>query len=307
MNLVFCRFSNVLAAFAAVMLFGCSPVASPSSSKMAAQPSDDRDDSVGKKRTAEPQELPIPSELQPRIARAEFLGAVMFSLDHGAARAQDALHAHLGIGLAEPLPGILSWVTTLDDDQVQVDFVGGSAEEPVTLYRSISQLGTASPSIEPIEPPEPLGPTATAQFWAMQTAATQRFRRCSSAYNPIVVPGSLVGEEGWLVYMMAASTKPNEAYLTGHHRFLVTGDGKSVLRHDPLSRECMAHRWEEDETPAQFHVTHLVSEVPDEAYVFANLLYTRPIAVLAVDRQEAWIVLRGRYHYFGDVKNFAGN
>lgn len=253
----------------------------------------------------EPQELPVPSDLQDGIHQAEELGATLFVLDYAVASGQDAVHVELGIDRQKPLPGVVGWVTSRSDDEVRVDFVGGGKDALVALYRSALPVAGGPPIVEILEEPEPLDSSAAGQIWAIQTAMKQPFRRCSAAYNPIVAPASAIGEEGWLVYMMAASTRTNEAHLVGHHRFLISGDGKSVLRHDALSKSCLNFEWPAAEPPMVFHLSHIVSEVPGEIYVFANLLYKIPINILAVDRREVWMVHDGRYHYFGDAEEFA--
>jgi hypothetical protein len=41
---------------------------------------------------------------------------------------------------------------------------------------------------------------------------------CASPYNAVVLPASLRGETGWLVYLLAATTEPGRKILTGHLR-----------------------------------------------------------------------------------------
>ena len=67
----------------------------------------------------------------------------------------------------------------------------------------------------------------------------------------------------------------------GHHRLLVSPDGRRVLSQFAFTKACLTMKPDiaEDERLASVVVSHLVSDTPTEMHVFLSLLHRQPIYV----------------------------
>jgi hypothetical protein len=191
----------------------------------------------------------------------------------------------------------------VDPDTLTVTFVGTGASGPEARQRVAFPDGIeGAPVLEQPTAPAPLDARDTAMVVARQTAAGQPFMICSDRYNTVVLPASTVGKNGWLVYLLAATTKPGVVVFGGHHRFLITPDGRSALEHQPLSRSCLTSPPPEMPPGARLEssfVTHLVTDTPTEVHVFLSLSHRLPIVVGVAHRNELWRVEGRRIGYLG--------
>jgi hypothetical protein len=133
------------------------------------------------------------------------------------------------------------WVTVEDATGFRVLFVGPVQNKTVAFYE-VRLVAGQTPHIADVDPPAPLDAEAEVRFKAVSAVASPNdpnFLLCSKTYNPVVLPASLVGKQGWLVYLLAATTEPKVAVIGGHHRFLMSQDGARVIEHTQLSKACM--------------------------------------------------------------------
>jgi hypothetical protein len=227
------------------------------------------------------QPKPIPSECADAVDRAQKLGQIIFVEDRIAAWATDALAA------ARFLPDerVKGWVSTPAAAGIVTHFLGGDGDEPdLELYRvefrtSGKRVSPADARAERVDPPIPPSDLVALMFKARQTALREPFRHCTDAYNTVVLPAELAGESGWLVYLLAATRNPDIVF-GGHIRRLVSADGASIVKDEPLSRSCMQMPLPEsrEKVPA-LAITSLVSSCPLETHVFLSLLHSWPIYV----------------------------
>jgi hypothetical protein len=226
------------------------------------------------------QSKPIPSECAEAVERARRLGEIIFFEDKIAWWATDALLA------ARFLPDkrVKGWVSTRAAAGMITHFLGHDGDEPdVELYRVEFRPATgttvtaADARPERVDPPIPPSDEVAAMFKARQTAVHEPFRPCTDAYNTVVLPAQLAGESGWLVYLLAA-TRSRDVVFGGHIRRLVSADGASIVKDEPLSKSCLQVPLPEsrEKVPALV-VTSLVSSCPLETHVFLSLLHARPI------------------------------
>lgn len=73
---------------------------------------------------------------------------------------------------------------------------------------------------------------------AEQTARAAVRIRCGDSYEPVVLPGTVVGKDGWLVYLLASTAERGAEVLEGHHLIRVSADGSRVIEEVRLSRSC---------------------------------------------------------------------
>jgi Tfp pilus assembly protein PilF len=252
-------------------------------------------------RVASPAEDPeggIPQDLREAVLRAETLGRAIFEVLTVTARATAAL---LAAGVAPGDPRIKAAVAMPARPGWVVYFVGEQGAEFVALYEVTFARDSASqPEVKSWEPPKSLGPEATVRVRARQTAILKPLPMCASQYSAVVLPGALVGEPGWLVYLMAGPSHPGEIVVGGHYRIDVTADGAQVHQMTPLWRECLTLALPPEiksgsYRPFRFVASHVVTAWPMETHVFLNLLHGVPM-IVTTSRGE-WRVDRGRVHF----------
>jgi hypothetical protein len=217
---------------------------------------------------------PNPEQRQ-MLALFQRLGIAIYQQDIASARGTDAMMELTG---GEPDTRVRGWVTLDTPSGFRVLFVAPVASELLVIYDVDVPRGGRAKAVL-VDPPAPASPEVTARFRAQQAVNTHGFRPCSDRYNQVVLPATLVGETGWLVYALAATVDPNARIIGGHHRFLVSEDGARVLKSKPLSKDCMTLEAEPDAVAMM--VSTLISDLPNEGHYFASLLYDTPIYVLA--------------------------
>lgn len=233
--------------------------------------------------------LPPTAALQTEIAQNERLGQLIFLDDFFSARATDVLFD------AKVLPNdarIRGWLTYPSERGWTVEFVTGD-EPPTSVYEvTFDKSARFEPTPDEIKPARVLAGDHLAMWRARRTAMAAQFRACSDRYNTIILPGAVIGKRGWLVYLLAATVKPREAMLWGHHRFVVSDDGLRTERQEALSRGCGSHPW--DEQTQALAVTQAEGSVPLETDVFASLLYRLDIYVRTDASGRVWKISHGR-------------
>jgi hypothetical protein len=224
---------------------------------------------------------PITPEAAAQIETAGKLGRAIFEQDEASARADDVLVAK--VGHRDPRVG--GWITRTSAGVWTTSFVTTGEAEAHVLYET-RLAGSAPPTFTAIDPPGPLDAEGSAMVQARATALHAVNARCGDSYNTVVLPGSTVGQEGWLVYLLASSARPRTVILAGHHRLLVSADGSRVLEHTPLSKSCIVAPSPNKPPGSEgaMFVTTLVSDHPTEAHFFTSLHYALDLFVGVGDR-----------------------
>lgn len=133
-----------------------------------------------------------------------------------------------------------------------------------------------------------------AQYDARVLALKNASKLCSDVLNTVALEDPERG--GWVVWAMSATrTDPNVMILGGHTRFMISADGKTILRKDALTHDCVNLPKADPSkgTPAGVMITQVVSLVPVETLLFATLTYHEPLLVGTLDG-KAWKVDAGR-------------
>jgi len=247
--------------------------------------------------------LPIPEDLREDVARAERVGREIFFQDQAAATGTDVLFARVerpddhgvggfltvpegGEGGAGPPPSFQVMFFTRD-------------EEPRIAFRvHVPAREGVKPSLERIDPPAPPSGEERVLIRGRQAALAALEERIQPI-NPVVLPGSLIGEDGILVYLLA-STQENRAVFDKHYRVLVSADGRTVKRFEPLSKTAMELPMEPPEKGERvgLFVSHLLSDSPIETHVFTSMLHRLPVVVDTA--RGKWLVEGDRVKFLGD-------
>lgn len=236
---------------------------------------------------------PIPPDLVAHVEESRRLGRAIFLNDVASARGTDVL---LESGRDDPR--IRGWVTRdLGDGRWSIQFVMPGGDHPLATHEV--RLWGRTPELEAFDPPRPLSADAEHMFVATRTVAAQTRGPCPGRYNPVVLPGSIIGTTGLLVYWLASTDKAGQLVLAGHHRFHVAEDGQKVIDHEPLSRGCLM-----GELPAKsegkvvgLYLNQAVADWPLETAVFTSLVYGKPIYVLT--GRGTWSVDGDEIAYLG--------
>jgi hypothetical protein len=231
---------------------------------------------------------PVPAECVDAVRRAARVGEVMYREDSIAAWATDALFDE------KILPGdkrVRGWVSTREGGRWDTHFLGETDGTIVELYTvHFAEPSKSAARVSRMEPPRPPAPDVATMFRARQTAAREPFRACTAAYNTIVLPASLVGESGWLVYLLASTTTHGEVVVGGHVRRIVSQDGERVVRSEPMSKDCLNAKPVErnGQKLVAIAVNNLVWPCPLEVHVWLSLMHGKDIIVGT--RTGFWLV-----------------
>jgi hypothetical protein len=209
---------------------------------------------------------PTPPELVEPVDRATRLGREIYAQDQVSARATDLLLAR--IPEARRKPGV-GWVT-VPGPWWKVLFLTGEGETLRVMYEANfprdEPPASSQPTLQAVEPARPLEPEEAIRWKALQTVLRSHPGTCKGPINPVILPASAIGREGWLVYLLAATTDPDAQILGGHRRYLLSPDAASIVEHLDLS-QCIT-----SEAPQMVQVlTTPFFEVPHEGHVFVAL------------------------------------
>jgi hypothetical protein len=241
-------------------------------------------------------EQPIPTDLQQAVEQALQAGRAIFAQDVASALATEAMLSEKHLPQDER---VSAWLTLPTEQGWQVLFVGAREQSWMALYQ-VRLMPREKPVVNKLNPPEDLGPEASHRLRAGQTAAQEQFLTCSNRYNRVVLPASLLGKLGWLVYLLPAPQSKNVLLVGGHHRFHISANGARVIAHLPLAKSCLTIPLDDPPSGAKtagVMVTHIVQDSPSEAHVFLSLLHEIPLYVAT--RRGLWRVQESGIDYLG--------
>lgn len=250
---------------------------------------------------SEPSSVPLPPEAQQPVARALGIGRLLFEYDKVAAEGTDVMLAATDAADRANTGGYL----VLRGEQRWSVVFFTKDEDPRISARITVEPG--KPSVfQRVRPAEPASEAERIAIRARQ-AAIAAVPRIVQRLNPVVFTGAdavevrrLAGEidgapsdEKVIVYLLAASARPNVAVLGRHYRAVARTDG-TIEKIEPMSKTAL-------EIPGPppgvksggvfMFVTHVLGDWPTEAHVFASLLYRQSVFV---------ITSRGNFHVEGD-------
>lgn len=226
------------------------------------------------------QRAPTPIE-EWSLEKVSAMGGAIYRHDVAAWVATDALLDHLAG--APPPPGTAGWIVVDRADSQLVRFVRDDAGTLKSAFDVIVRGGRAG-AVE-VGPDVPLSMEEQASFRARRTAIENIGRlRCSQNLNTVVLEDP--DSDGWLVWLLTATTDADIVPMGGHYRFRISADGSTVLRRDMLTNSCLNMQRQpsgDEEHLVALGVTHMVSNGPVETHVFLSLQNRIPILV-ATDR-----------------------
>ena len=225
------------------------------------------------------------------IPTIERLGREMYDQDQLAWKATDILFTK---HKKEELVALKQhgWIVDSFPDHDVVRFVRETDLGPVFAYDVTFVSGEATGYSEPQN--TLLSGEDLTQYNARTTALKNVNRMCAETMNTVALKDPQ--GDGWLVWAMAATTKPDTMIVGGHFRFTISKDGKSIVRKDALSHSCLniaKPRPKNDETTLGAFVGHMVSLTPIETYVFDSLSYRETFNIETLDG-KAWKIADGR-------------
>lgn len=210
--------------------------------------------------------------------RVGAMGQAIFDQDRAAWLATDALLAHLNGVAPSDLRG---WIVAKDGEDQRVRFVRMDGETLKPGWDIVVRQGRAGP-VEVVTDGELTG-VEQAQFRARTTAAQNVGRlRCSRQFNAVVLDDP--DSDGWLVWLLTATTDADIVPVGGHYRFRISADGSTVVRRDMLSNSCLnmpRPQADAQGEPTALVVSQIVSGGPVETHVFLSIQNRLPIYVMA--------------------------
>jgi hypothetical protein len=234
-----------------------------------------------------PPEAPVLTEDQRKqVEQAARVGKLLYEHDAAAARASDFL-------LTRDLPleaHSHGWVTVHEGGTWSIPFLFKGEDDPGTLH-TVHFEGNTAPTVTTTQHPTQAPARIQQMFTALDTVKqkTANMPMCTRNINPVVLPAEELGKSGWLVYLLAATRDSGAVVAGGHHRFLVSLDGKEVIEHFEFTRACLTIPPPPPggETAASV-LTHLTSQTPTEIHVFLSYLHRVPVLVTVANPRAVW-------------------
>jgi hypothetical protein len=228
----------------------------------------------------------IPDDLHEQVELARKIGVNLYLQDKASAIGTDVMLAHLSPAERSALRGYLTIREEAEGsptDAWLVFFFTTDSNLPRFAFRARVPMQPGSrPTFAAVDPLTPTPGSAQVLIQARNTALAA-LSEYPQPLNPVVLPGSVIGHDGVLVYLLAGTTRSGVAVLGRHWRVLVSPDGSRVAKLEPLSKGIIEIPLEATGQPGTelvaLTVTHLVTEHPLETHVFASLLYKRLIYV----------------------------
>lgn len=210
------------------------------------------------------------------------IGTAIFIQDRAAWRATDVLLAHID---GQTDHSLIGWIVVEQGDAQLVRFLSGAPlDHDPGFDILVDKNGDAGPAIKSKDAVLP--DDQVAHYLARNLAiANLGDLRCTANFNTVVLDDP--DSDGWLVWLLAATTDANIVPMGGHYRFHVSVDGRTLKKREQLSGGCLNM----DRPPASpdgevlgIGTTVLVAPQPLEIHVFLSLLNRLPIYVAAGDK-----------------------
>jgi hypothetical protein len=247
---------------------------------------------------------PIPVDLREAAERAEEIGGLLYLQDKASAIATDVLFARVKSPEKLELGGYITARETDEQGKPKLSWLTvfyGRGDQPRILYRvRIPMERAEEPSLEQLDPPQ--SPSSGVELLiAARRTALAALTDVPQAINPEILPGSVIGEDGILIYLLAGTKRSDVAVLGRHYRVLVSADGKQVKKLEPLSKSIIeVQKPPATKTAVGLMVTHLLSDAPVETHVLASKQYRMPVYVGT--SRGAWRVEDGHISFLGEIK-----
>jgi hypothetical protein len=168
------------------------------------------------------------------------------------------------------------WVVIHERDAVVVTFIREDADGPHPYSRVTFGAGFSKPTLTRADSHERLLGEAAVMFTALQSALNVEFPHCTEKYNAVVLPGTVLGAKGWLIYLLPATTTHGLVLVGGYHRVHVSEDGSKVESVTPLTLDCLTVEPSKNGIPM---FTDHMNKAPIETHVFLSLLHKKPMLV----------------------------
>lgn len=247
-----------------------------------------------------PRELPIPEDLKPQVQRASQIGRELYLQDRAASIGVGSLEDFLGKLDEKTLRG---YVAQRDVDTSgrpmeswTVSFFSPGAEPKIPHRIRVYPETGRRLEVQSLEPPDSVNPRLLPLIRARQAALAAQPTR-GKPVIPVVVPPSVSGEEGIVVYLLAFSQRRDVVVLGPHHRVVLGADGQQVQGITTLGGAAEEMPLVPSDLPPSvggdpwpMGISHS-GPCPLETHVYASMLHRLQLFVSTP---------RGRWHIDGD-------
>jgi hypothetical protein len=252
--------------------------------------------------TLEERSLPIPEQLREKVSLSEELGGELYINDKMAAIGTDVMLENVNDSQKESIRGYI--VSREGNEQGQptgswlVEFFVDETEPKIGYMVHIKPpptAGRATTQFEVVNPPRKPTDVELIVFRSIRTALAAVPDRPNQVVNPVVMPAHAIGEEGLLVYLLAATKQDNVVVMGKHYRVLVSNDGQKANKVEPLTKTVLETQLTSPKPgtkPVFLWVTHLLSEYPLETHVFISRLHHLPLFVTT--KEYTWCIYEGK-------------
>lgn len=232
---------------------------------------------------AAPEKFAISNLGQALLAReVSARGERLYLYDRAAWLASDVLLADLHTAAEDPdFPApsperLAGYLPLRDGEQWRVIFYSQDPH-PVTLYEVRVWLPEERTERVPVDGRTPVSDEELRMIRARETAVHATAPH-TQKLNPVVIAGKEFGSAGWIVYLLAATTKPNLAVLGMHYRVDISEDG-ALRTIEPLSDDVLELPTQHHGKPYSLSFQYKRATIPNEVHVMTSLVHKRTLAI----------------------------
>jgi hypothetical protein len=221
----------------------------------------------------------------------EALGKELYRRDHMASEGTDLMLARHPEARQQPVKG---WVSTVGGEASVVFFLQ-ERDDRLSLAYTVTFPREAAPVVKD-QIGEAVPEAVRTRYRARQTAIAAVPKLYTRNTNAEVLDDP--DGDGFVVYVLASTTEPNEMVVGGHYRVTISRDGRKAEAVDALSRSLLILPINPPDAPkgaetVAAYMTHIVSPTPVETHVFVSLLHRR-VFYVSTSETEIWKVADGK-------------
>jgi len=242
----------------------------------------------------------VPPELLSAIIQAEWVGHLLYELDHMADVAGGFLATRVTAEENQALAGSFTMPEAPDSGQPRNSYVGLflTRENPARIAFRVHMAPDREPVLEKVSPAAPAPGEVLFQLRARETAMAA-IPGWNGAMKAIVLPGRVIDRPASLVVYLIRRERHARELATGmHYRVFVSGDGVNVQKVDPIADVSNVVLLRPEElSKREFSISNFRLGHPSEIDVFSSLVHQSRVFVTSA--RLTWRISEGTIIVFG--------
>lgn len=223
----------------------------------------------------------------PDLAVMEDLGEKIYFIDKLAWIATDFL---MEKNILQTDPNSKGWIVDVSKKPYAVHFMGPALSGP-KIFHSVYFGDDLKPSYQKDAATE----NYHQQMFSARSLALQNIpMRCTERYNTVILPSP----NGWVIYLLASTSKAGILVIGGHGRITTNLEGSSIIKAEKLYSSCMEINPNEGvpvgAKAVGVTVTDMQNLYPTEVMVFLSKEHETSLYVSTTSNKKIWEVKEGK-------------